>query len=339
MLEINKVHQGDCLALLPLIEDNSIDAIIVDPPYYKVKKEKWDNQWLTVAEFLSWMGLCLVEFHRVLKSNGSYYSFASPAMAARAEVLTGEYFNVLNHIVWEKEKDRGKHAASCKDTLRTYFPNTERIIFAEHYNADNAAKGEAGYVAKCDELRGFVFEPLRAYLDGERLRAGVSQRQVIAHLGMKGHDPHFFKAVQWKLPLASQYQAMRELFNLDKSGEYLRREYEELRREYEELRREYEELRRPFNAHKDAPYTDVWNFPTVRTYKNKHPCEKPQALLKHMINMSTHPGMLILDSFCGTGSLGLACQATGRNFILIEKEKEYVEIARNRIAMTTENLF
>ncbi len=41
-------------------------------------------------------------------------------------------------------------------------------------------KAKSGYIAKCDDLRGFVFEPLRAYLDGERERAGVTREQVNA---------------------------------------------------------------------------------------------------------------------------------------------------------------
>lgn len=53
-----------------------------------------------------------------------------------------------------------------------------RIIFAEHIGADGYAKGVAGYEAQCDDLRGFVFEPLRAYLAGELARAGLAEKDV-----------------------------------------------------------------------------------------------------------------------------------------------------------------
>jgi len=317
--------------------DNSIDLIVADPPYYRVKDAEWDRQWSKPEAFLSWMGEVSVQWQRLLKPNGSLYCFASPQMAARVEVKLRERFEVLNHVVWEKERDRGKHAASCKESLRGYFPNTERIVFAEHYGADNMAKGEAGYVAKCDELRGFVFEPLRAYLSDERDRAGWTTRRVAEEYqritgsrtvtGMAGH---WFERVQWALPTQQNYQWLRDLFNVS-GGDYLRREYDDLRREYDDLRREYESLRRPFAVTADVHYTDVWTFPTVGTYPGKHPCEKPQAMLRHIIAASSRSGAVVLDPFAGSGSTGEAALALGRVPILIEKDAHWCDRIRERL--------
>jgi site-specific DNA-methyltransferase (adenine-specific) len=329
-----EVLQGDCREVMATLPDSSVDLILTDPPYFKVKGEAWDRQWDKPAHFIDWLAEVAEQWHRVLKPNGSLYCFASPRMAARVECMIGEQFNVLNHIVWEKERDRGKHAASCKESLRAYFPNTERIIFAEHFGADNIAKGEAGYIAKCDELRGFVFEPLRAYLDDERERAGWSVRQVAeayqkvtGSRTVTGMAGHWFGSVQWALPTKRNYAWLRELF----AGDYLKREYEDLRREYEDLRREYEDLRRPFSVSTDVPYTDVWSFPTVQHYPGKHPCEKPQSLLRHIIEVSSKPGAVVLDSFAGTGSTGMASVDMGREFIGIELDPKYAAIAEARI--------
>jgi site-specific DNA-methyltransferase (adenine-specific) len=275
------LHRGDCLEYMATMPDNSVDLIATDPPYHRVKMDEvWDRQHKTAGDFLAWLDTALAQFARILKPNGSLYLFASPRMAARVEVLIGERFNVLNRITWKKHdgtyNEGGLWSRANKDILRRYFEQKEEIIFAEHYGADNIAKGEAGYVAKCDELRGFVFEPLRAYLDGERKRAGVPHRLVIADLGMTGHDSHFFSQVQWKLPLPEQYEKMRQIFsNRNHGGQYLQRPYEE-------LRTEYEELRRPFAVSADVPYTDVWTFPTVQAYAGKHSCEKPLSLMEHI---------------------------------------------------------
>ena len=148
------IECGDSASLLTLIPDNSVDLIATDPPYFRVKEHEWDRQWSTADAFLDWLQSLLVQFRRILKPNGSLYLFASPRMSARVECRIGELFQVLNNIRWRKEE--GRHKAACKEELRAFFPASETIIFAEHYGADNAAKGEAGYVQRCDELRGFV---------------------------------------------------------------------------------------------------------------------------------------------------------------------------------------
>lgn len=327
-----EVRHGDCLELLRAMPDNSVDAVVTDPPYFKVKGEAWDRQWDKPHQFIEWMGGLAEQWQRVLKPNGSLYVFASPKMAARVEVKLAERFDVLMHIVWHKQAPPGHDGwkgKTSKESLRSFYPYSERIIFAEHYGADNIAKGEAGYAAKCDELRGFVFEPLRAYLDGERERAGVTPRQVNESTGtqMAGH---WFTRVQWALPTAKHYATMRELFNAQ-GGDYLRREYEDLRREYEDLRREYEDLRRPFSVTADDQYTDVWTFPTVQAYKGKHVCEKPLALMEHIIRTSTRPGAVVLDCFAGSCSTGHACVNLGRSFIGMELDPVWVEAGRRRL--------
>jgi site-specific DNA-methyltransferase (adenine-specific) len=322
---------GDCLEVMRGMDANSVDAVITDPPYYKVKGEDWDNQWDTPAKFLAWVGLLCEQFERILKPNGSLYFFASPQMAARVECEIGKRFAVLNSITWRKgaagKSSVGWSQKTEKEALRMWLPETERIIFAEHYGADNIAKGEAGYEAKCDELRGFVFEPLRAYLDGERIAAGFDRKKCDDACGnqMSGH---YFSRVQWTLPTAENYAKLRAAFG----AEYLRREYEDLRREYEDLRREYEDLRRPFSVTARDQWSDVWDFDPVQAYAGKHPCEKPLPLLCHILNASTKPGAVVFDPFAGSGSMGEACHELGRQFIGVEKCPDNYAKAERRLS-------
>jgi len=336
------IHTGDCLEVLPSLPDDSVDLIVTDPPYFRVKSLPWDRQWATPPAFLAWLDRVLEQFARVLRGNGSLYVFASPKMAARVEVLVGERFNLLNQVVWRKHNGSGTGTAegACKPVFRAYFPQTERVIFAEHHNADNRAKGEAGYGAKCDELRGFVFEPLRAYLDGERRRAGLRKPQVDAAwcafkaVAQTAQSQKWFSSSCWNLPTLEAYAWMRDLFNASCNGDgpqYLRREYEDLRQEYEDLRQEYEALRRPFAVTADVPYTDVWDFPTVQARPGKHPCEKPLAMMRHIVTASSRPGAVVLDAFCGSGVVGEACRELGRDFIGIEADPKWAKKACERV--------
>ena len=331
-----EIKHGDCLEVMRGMADNSVDAIVTDPPYFKVKGEAWDHQWDKPAQFIEWMGLLAEQWQRILKPNGSLYVFASPKMAARVEVKIAERFEVLNRIRWTKGE--GWHQKAEKEALRSYLSPWEEVIFAEHYNSDSIAKGEAGYVTKCDELRGFVFEPLRAYLDGERERAGWSVRQVAeayqkvtGSRTVTGMAGHWFGQVQWALPTAANYAWLREIF----AGDYLRREYEDLRREYEDLRREYEDLRRPFAVTAEDQYTDVWTFSTVQAYEGKHVCEKPLAMMEHIIKASTRPGAVVLDCFSGSCSTGHACVNLGRDFIGIELCERWAATGQRRLDLAS----
>jgi adenine-specific DNA-methyltransferase len=327
-----QLFHGDCLEVLPTLDSSSIDLILTDPPYFKVKDEPWDRQWETAAGFLDWLDTVLVEFARILKPNGSLYLFASPQMAARVEVLIGQRFNVLNNIRWVKEA--GWHNKNEKEAQRSFLSPWESIIFAEHFNSDNYAQDGSGYDAECDKLRGFVFEPLRAYLDGERIRAGIRTEDIGREwMKWQGKESkwitrlagHWFEKTQWTLPTLENYEWLRStLASLNHSGEYLRREYED-------LRREYEDLRRPFTVTADVPYTDVWTFPTVGTYPGKHVCEKPLEMMRHIIEASSRPDGVVLDCFMGSGNSGIAATMLGRQYIGIDASVHWVNVAGQRI--------
>jgi site-specific DNA-methyltransferase (adenine-specific) len=316
-----RLHLGDCLEVMRSLPANSVDLICTDPPYFKVKSAWWDRQWDSPKKFLEWLDSIAEQWQRILKPNGSLYCFASPKMSARVEVMLGERFNVVNRITWNKGDlpTGGRHTSACKETLRGFFPASESIIFCEHYGADNIAKGEAGYGAKCDELRGFVFEPLRAYLDGERRRLGLSSTPFDELLGTNALCKKYFNTCQWQLPTEDGYRAFQQAF----PGYFTR--------PYEELREQYEELRRPFSVTADVPYTDVWTFPTVSSYPGKHPCEKPSAMLEHIISASSRPGAVVLDCFAGSGSTLVAAKKLRRQWIGIEIDPHWVAIARQRL--------
>lgn len=62
-----------------------------------------------------------------------------------------------------------------------------------------------------------------------------------------------------------------------------------------------------------------------------HPTQKPVALLEYLIKTYTNEGEVVLDNCMGSGSTGVACINTNRNFIGIELDQNYFEIAKKRI--------
>ena len=340
--ELATLYLGDCLDVLPGFGADSFGMVFADPPYFKVKGDWWDHQWDTSDGFIDWVGSLALEWCRVLAGNGSLYCFASSKMSARVEVKLGETFNVLNSVVWVKpnpflEMNRGAAMAGrvSKESLRSYFPNTERLVFAEQFGQDTTARGE--FSAADADLRASVFEPLRLKMLSMLNESGWSKKELNAAMGFAPNgmaESRYFGRSQWQLPTAEHYKSMQEITNgFRTEHEHLRTEYEHLRTEYEHLRTEYEHLRRPFNATADAQFTDVWVFPTVQAYSGKHPCEKPQELIRHAVEMSHRADSLpILDTFAGTGSTLLAASSLGRKSVGVEISEEYCEIAAGRLA-------
>ena len=109
---------------------------------------------------------------------------------------------------------------------------------------------------------------------------------------------------------------------------------------------------KPYKAHKDT--RKVWHnyFPPSGNYKPRqskgdrfpidvitfnnvfktvHPTQKPVELLEYLIKTYTNKGMTVLDNTMGSGSTGVAAKKLNRNFIGMELDKKYFEIAKQRI--------
>lgn len=286
------INRADCLDYLKTLPDDSVDLIATDPPYFRVKPDDWDRQWKGQASFFEWLSKVLEEYQRVLKPTGSIYLFCGPYLASQTEILMGKYFKVLNHIVWRKPQ--GRHLGCNKESLTKYFPQTERIIFAESL-----------------KKRAFPFESIREHLAGEVKAAGISSKKVNEATGTQ-MSGHWFGRSQFAFPSKEHYSTMQAL------GAHLK-PYEELKAEYVMLRRRHGLRGRYFGVTKHVPYTDVWDFATVKPRPGKHPCEKPLELMDHIIESSSRPGDVVLDAFLGSGSTAVSALNLGRVFWGCEK--------------------
>lgn len=328
----NKVQlvNDDALQFVKTLPDNSVDLIVTDPPYFKVKPNGWDHQWKGDEDYLHWLDCCLNEFWRVLKPAGSIYLFCGHRLAADTEILMRNRFNLLNHIIWAKPS--GRWNGCHKESLRAYFPATERILFAEHYQGPYRPK-DSGYGDKCQDLKQNVLAPLISYFRDARQALGVTSKEIAEATGKKNMASHWFGSSQWQLPNETDYRKLQLLFDRVAREKHQRSElrtphhklvveWQTLSREYAELQEEYKSLRRYFSVSAAVSYTDVWTHKPVQFYPGKHPCEKPADMLREMITASSRPGDLVADFFMGSGSTIKAALATGRRALGVELETE-----------------
>ncbi|MCZ6545704.1 MAG: site-specific DNA-methyltransferase [Chloroflexi bacterium] len=79
---------------------------------------------------------------------------------------------------------------------------------------------------------------------------------------------------------------------------------------------------------------NLWQIPVTPKRERslgKHPSQKPLAVLERLVELGTEPGDLLLDPFGGAGTMALAAEKLGREFVLIESVDEYVTLARARL--------
>ncbi len=91
------------------------------------------------------------------------------------------------------------------------------------------------------------------------------------------------------------------------------------------------ELMKKINGNKQMK--DVWAFPAIAPWEKscgKHPTQKPLKLLLRLILMASYENSRVLDPFSGSATTGIASNLIGRNFVGIEKEKEFFEMSIKR---------
>lgn len=95
----------------------------------------------------------------------------------------------------------------------------------------------------------------------------------------------------------------------------------------------YEPTTKPFEYEDDGTRypTQVLRINRDNPRKRVHPTQKPVELLEYLVKTYTNENDLVLDNCMGSGSTGVACKRLNRDFIGIEKEEKYFEIAKKRI--------
>jgi adenine-specific DNA-methyltransferase len=299
---------GDSLEIIKKIPDDSISLILTDPPYHATKKKNiyGDTRFKLDFQYLKWMALFANEWLRILKPNGSIFCFCDSSMSARLEVLFSKNLNILSHIVWTKPNAPGFDGwkgKMKKEALRQWYPQSERIIFAEPAIKENLFRSSAAH-----------------FLRQARKKSGLSGHKLTEMTGAYGKVNHGGAVSNWEAgrntPSRDQYQKICEA--ILSTGKIDNMPL-------------YEDLIRPFIINKTKEFTDIWTFQSVRPYKGKHPAEKPVDLLMHAIEATTYDHDIVLDCFAGSGSTAIAAIALGRKSISIEIDEKWVDVVSMRL--------
>ena len=316
----NKIIHGDCLEVMKDIEDKSIDLIITDPPY-NIKKAEWDK-WKKQENYIDWLGGVFKECDRVLKDNGSFYFFHNDFLQMvelQNYINNNTRFVFKNLLIWNKRFNGVKNKGFLDgfvevEHLRNYQQMAEYCLF--YVKQASSKWDKTGLEVIKHDVNNF--QPLRQYFKEFQQALGLTKKAIIEQVGQRVDHCFRHSSSQWDLPTKETYV---ELCKIPLKNKFVRKEYEE-------LRKEYEELRYTFNNQKTSH--SVMNYEIAK--KQGHITPKPVDLIENIIKHSSNEDFTILDPFIGSGTTAISCLNTNRNYIGIEKEPEYVEIANKRIA-------
>ena len=96
----------------------------------------------------------------------------------------------------------------------------------------------------------------------------------------------------------------------------------------------FDKQQKIFNGQSDKPSTDMKGVEqkfTTQPSANNHPTVKPTTLMSYLVTLGSRKGDVVLDPFAGSGTTGISCVFSERNYLLIEREKEYFNILKARI--------
>lgn len=343
---------GDCLERLREIPDGSVDLVLTDPPYNIGVQTTCNghasvNAWDKIDNYIEWCIAWLKECQRVLKSTGVLYMFHNDMQQIADllhEIKRSTQLEFISFCIWDKGdtyraktwKHRDPEGATA---LRSWFNVCEYCL--HFFNAPRAADAAWNHTG-LDRINSNpeCYRPLKEWYAHEKERLGLTDADIAKkYTEVTGRKPymlrHYFRDSQFEIPTRQIYESVYEPLGFD----FVRgteQGYEALRQEYEALRQEYEALRNVHNC--DEMHCNIWHIPPIPSNNRYHTCQKPVPLLERLCRVSSRPGSVVLDPFMGSGSTGVACANTGREFIGIERDPKYFKIAQQRIEAASAQL-
>lgn len=400
---INKIHCSDCLEMLKTLPDNSIHAVVTDPPYgLSFMNKKWDYD---IPSTDIWQ-----ECYRVLKPGGHLLAFAGTRtqhrMACRIEDAGFEIRDMLSWVYCNGfpkslnigfaidkklgnqrqvvgNKRAGMGSGETFGMLQAEGQNTNKelnsgVVAITKGNSDWEGWGTA--LKPAVEPITMARKPIKGTIADNILSNGTGglnvqecripfvndkdKKSSLVGYEQDDRDNTIVKVMTSPVvkPLCVEdvpegrfpanfihdgSEEVLELFPYSDLGSAARVFYcPKPSREERDMGcgkgidkykagRDY----RPSHKIRAENGDDGTAYGRFGVIKNNHPTVKPIKLMSYLVKMVSRHGQIVLDPFAGSGTTLLACYNVGVDFIGIEREAEYVEIANNRLAELKNNLF
>ena len=154
----------------------------------------------------------------------------------------------------------------------------------------------------------------------------LNLKQINTKLGHRRAEHTFYiDSTQYGLCIEKTYLELIEVFGINKMQGF--KEFAELKEIDNQFKNKFAST---FNLWEGKKYkSNILKY--KKDYDGHHPTQKPVLLLEDLIKTFSNEKDLVVDLTMGSGSTGVACKNTNRNFIGIEQDEKYFKIAEERI--------
>jgi site-specific DNA-methyltransferase (adenine-specific) len=322
------LYNGDSAEVLKELKDNSVDMLATDPPYgIEFMGKSWDKV-LPPTDIWS-------ECYRVLKPG----SFIAVMSSPRSDVL----YRMIKDL-----EDAG-FDMSFSPIMWTYhsgFPKASDTSKMIDKRLGGVVKEGKGFTSAGDDGRpGGLSQPtpigeerdamrhtpdtdLAKKYEGSKL--GFQPKPAVEHI-IIGMKPHGSKSY---IDNVLNFEALPD--NIKMTYPFIQVPKPAKKEKDFGLTGEEKSTRR-WRDDKGMKLTGSGN-PRIETGKNIHPTTKPVKLMSYIITLFTREGDWVIDPFLGSGTSGIASKLLNRNFIGVEREKEYFDICEERLSVDRDEL-
>lgn len=296
----NILYNGDCLIESDKIQTGTVDLILTDLPYGNMngaRLDGWENN-KTGWDFAIEPKKVYEIANRILRKNGKMVLFSQEPYTSKMinEVIANIPLNY--RMIWKK--DHFANALIAKKAPVSYFEDI--IVFSKNH-----------------EFEGL--HPLKPYFKQVFEYIGHTKKTILEQIGQRADHVFRFNSSQFDLCTIETYEALIYFYCIDKMEGF---------KVYEELEAINATFNATFNLWEGCKFkSNVLEY--KKDYEGLHPTQKPVLLLEDLIKTFSNENNLVVDLTMGSGSTGVACKNTNRNFIGIEKDEKYFNIAQKRI--------
>lgn len=352
----NKISLGDSLDILKQIPDNSIDSVVTDPPYgLSFMGKGWDT-FKGNKEYAAWVEQWAAECLRVLKPGGHLLAFSGTrTYHALAWGVESAGFEIRDMIEWlylsgfPKSMDAGKQfdkMAGVKREVVGVSPHTANRSADMGYHGGSVNEGSRLITAPATDLAkqwdgwGTALKPAHEPIVMARKPFQNTVAMNVEHWGTGAVNVD-----GCRLEPTGRYEQRNGANEFGQDVGW---------NDHNNRDTMYDGTKGRFPANcvtldKDEWYSKYFNVSPQEVSKkaskkdrgegNTHPTVKPVDLMAWLVRLVTPSGGIVLDPFAGSGSTLVAAKREGFQYIGIEREQEYAEIAEKRIESELNRLF